>query len=913
LETLDGYSELSSDVKVKLSRASETLLKRVEEVWRAIEDCIIFSSPEKVGKPLCAFTWRIWKWCISNAIHSVDNVTVAWKSFCKHIQVLNANSEYNTLPEIHSGFPACGPFKVGKAWYTYLPWLKHCYSSPNKYLQEKFAHLCNSRGCPPPSMSPGLLESEFDKMRGRLTRHWPVSSELCLGVFNAARQLALYNKAGTIESAAHVSMSTMASYNSPRNKGGRATEFCSDFIHDYVTTLANESRTEVTWFGTYYRTKKGRPKFETMCREFPLKEKNYDFLLSNFESRFTIPWDPGYKIEEPIIGIDAQFGCQMLQHAIETGISKGYLLGSPYKCRYDKLRLSGVPPPVRAEPLGEGGAKLRWITVSESWLNILLQPLGHELGRVLREDPFLKSGFVRSWKGYDYANDLAWHKGLEVLEPYFVVQGDLKVATDNMVHDYVSCALKGYLEGAGRLTHFNSLCVDLLCSPRAVYRGTQFRFNSKSGILMGDPLTKPALSIMTRVARHLAIYRYAYEKVGIHGLFKNPYPQFNWDIGRSAGDDFVEIGPISFLNLVKTTHQVLGHVVGTYIISQRIVRYCEEPLLFQGKRTFHGKPLWAVEDYQSTIHVDALKVRIFSPCGSVSPGSISDFKNPVIGKGQALSRKLPWLPPSWQHLRKSFILRWGFRMNSYMDLSEPYWYLPRLFGGGDLPSPFEWEDVVEGTLNRCPKYFLAVKSILDGCPPFWLEQMIQQMASGCISRGAEFSLKQAAHEGYVMSAEIAGYQKSQEEIAELLGLKPEEFNNMPRALRTRKAEEVGYIPEFSLDVRIEKAWLLKSAFQRAFRKEEVVEPKTRLDPSRIWCQVSDLINSMPSLTLPYESETVIAEAFLEFLKTSKRPKESKNKFLLKECLSRNFGALMTPLPGRLEDISCVRGSLADVL
>jgi hypothetical protein len=912
IKLLDGYSSLKEDVQVKLAQASEILLRRIEEVWRAIEDCIILSSPELVGKPVPKFIWRLWKWCISNAIHSVDQVTLDWKQFCKFLQFRNADCTLNTPVEIPSGFPNSGKYSLGKEWQKTFPWLESSFRSSSKYLQEKLAHLANSRGCPCPSMDQKVLEKGFDNLRERLSRTWPVDQKVKQAVFDIGRTTAHFIKAGSLPSCAHVSMSAMASFDGPRNKGGRATEFCSSFIQDYIRNVADETMIGTTWFGSIYHTKEDRPKFETMCREFSLKEKNYDFLLSNFESGFTTPWDPFYKIEEPIIGVDAQLGYQMLQHSLEVAIERGFIYGSKWHIPGTDLRLSGKPIPVRAEPIGESGAKLRWITVGPAWENLLLQPLGHELIGLLEKDPCLKSGFQRSWKGYDFANDLAV-SDLKDLKNYYIVQGDLEVATDNMNHEYVSSALKGFLIGADRSTPFMNLLVDLLCSPREVWRGGSPKFITKSGILMGDPGTKPALALMGKAARMLAYYRYCYENISLTDLFNQPYPKRVWDVYRVAGDDFIDIGPINYLKLLKECHQILGHRVGTFTYSKRVSRYCEEPLIFVDKDISPGKPLWKVTDYQSTIHVDSLKVRIFSPCGKASAGSNEDFKNPVIGKGQALERKLPWLPGEWAHLKVAFIKRWCFRMRDYVDLTEPYWFLPQSMGGVGLPNPYGWEYIIAGVYNRCPEYFTCTAALLEGNVPFWLNKVFQAMSAGGISRGSELDLRQAAHEGYVMSAEIAGYQKSQEQIAEIAGLNPDDFNHMPRGKRRQIAKDLGYTAEFDLDTQVEKAWLIKSAFQVAWRGEEVQSSlKERLPAKLIWNQLQQLINSSETRVLPSVKTVDEAQKLFLFLRDLKKPRETKHNFIHKDVLSRNFGALMTPLPGTKHDIAMVRGSTVDI-
>jgi hypothetical protein len=915
LETLDGYKELSSDVQFKFAHSSDAHLKRVIELWRTIEDCIVLSSPEKVGKPISKFIWRFWKWCMSNAIHSVDSTTGYWKQFCKYLQWRNADCHLNDNPGLDPGFPGSSRTELRKCWFKEFPWLQYAFTTDDKYLQEKLSHLCNYRGAPPPSLNNKVLDESFDLLRGRLTRRWPIKQDLALLIIDSASTLAKYTNAREEPSAAHVSMSAMASYDGPRSIGGRATEFCKSFIRDYVQSVASEDLEGTTWFGTRYWTKTARPKFETMCREFPLKEVNYEFLVSNFESRFSLPFEPDYTIEEPIIGVDSQLGYQMLQHSLETGMAKGYILGPKWKIPGANIRLSiGKPPPVRFEAVGESGAKLRWISISEAWLNVILQPLGHELSSLLCKDPVLRSGFARTWKGYDFATDLHRQSELTELGPYYAVQGDLEVATDNMTHRYVCIALKAYLHAAGRGTQFLYLLVDLLTSPRDVYRRGIYQFTTSSGILMGDPGTKSALALMTRLARHIAYLRYKDEFRPTRLLNRQMIVKPAWLVGRCAGDDFIEIGPLQYLRWLYRAHIMLGHKIGTYMYTQRACRYCEETLFFKNKNLGQNIDIWKIP-YNETIHVDALKVRVFSPCGKVCPGPNEDLKNPIIGKGQALTRKLPWLTPNWSFLADSLKLRWISRMEDYMDLNDPYWFIPNRFGGTELPNPYSWDEIVYRILQVCPEYFMFTGLVIDGSAPYWLTKALQAMASGGISRGSELNLKQSAHEGYVLSAEISGHRKTQDEIAILLEIEPKEFNNYSRAQRRNLAKRVGYITEYDLDNRIDKAWMIKSSFQRAFYGvgNYPIITKGRLPPYFMWEQLREISMSEMAAKLPQVNFQTEALKFCDFLNSYKRPRETQHFYIEEVVLSRNFGALRTPLPGHIKDIACVRGSTADII
>jgi hypothetical protein len=912
IKSLDGYMSLSDDVQSKIASASPMLLKRLEEAWRALEDCILLSSPEKGGTVPSPFIWRIWRWVISNGVYSVDNVTKAWKTFKKFLSYKNAACSLNEKVELPCGFPASGSFELGRAWYVEFPWLKSAFTSDIKYFQEKLAHLANHRGFPTPAITPKVRGESFDLLRSRLSQKHEISPAICEVIHEASRGLAHYVKAGNVCSNAHVSLSSMASFEVTRNSGGRSIAFCRSFLDSYVRVRSTEDRTgHKTWFGSPYDTVRGRPKFTTMCREHFLK-KDWPFLESNFETMFSLPDSPVFQIEEPMIGIDSQLGYQLLQHAIECGIEGGYLEGPPYVVPGSNLVRTEKPLPVNAETVGEAGCKIRWITASTAWENMLLQPLGHELGIILKEDMYLRSGMMRSAKGYDLANDLATANGLliDLTGDMYVVQGDLEVATDNMVPAYVNSAMKGYLHGAGRGTQFLYLLVDVLTSSHAIYLDKNFEFNSSHGILMGNPGTKAGLSIMNRVARHLAYLRYCMPGLSLRQALSAPYPKNTWHFGRCAGDDFVEFGPSGYLKLLKQTHEGLGHRVGTYVLSQRAISYCEEPLFFQGTKPHPGRKLWQLdsESYDSTIHVDCLKVRTFSPCGPPS-GSKEDLRFPVVGKGQQLLKKLDWLNARWHHLRPFLIQRWGFRMRDYMDLKDPYWYLPTWLGGAGVPCPKDKSLLFRDLIEVCPEYMLLVYPLLRGNAPYWLSQVIRGMTNGCVVRGSRLPLMEQAHVTYAIMVELSGNLITEHDAAAKLGLSEAELRNTSRGERRRMIRAHGFIPEFDLDRMIEKMWMIKSHFQSADRLDEKPELKRRLTPKEIWEQIPGIVSSELFLSIPIDGN--VREIFLDFLMTGNRPRESEPRYVNISVLARNIDVLRTPLPGSMMDRSVVRGSTAD--
>jgi len=99
----------------------------------------------------------------------------------------------------------------------------------------------------------------------------------------------------------------------------------------------------------------------------------------------------------------------------------------------------------------------------------------------------------------------------------------------------------------------------------------------------------------------------------------------------------------------------------------------------------------------------------------------------------------------------------------------------------------------------------------------------------------------------------------------------------------------------------------------AWRGEEVQSSlKERLPAKLIWNQLQQLINSSETRVLPSVKTVDEAQKLFLFLRDLKKPRETKHNFIHKDVLSRNFGALMTPLPGTKHDIAMVRGSTVDI-
>jgi hypothetical protein len=801
----------------------------------------------------------------------------------------------------------------------------------DKHYQMRLAHLCSTRNFPSPALTSARKELELDAFHERLTRRWPIYPGILDAVEKIGARFSHYVKAGDIPSQAHLSLSGTASFNTGRSRGGRAVDFLATFIDDYVKTPQAHTIQGLTWFGATYCLKEGYPAFMTMCRAFPLKvmrsgsvyshggvilNKATPFLESNFETPFRMPGEPLFTIEEPMFGLDCQTGYQLLQYAIEQGIKSEVLEGTPMRVAGSSLTVGAKRPKVRAELIGEPGNKVRVITVAESWETIFLQPLGHELAPILSSHPRLTSGFLRSYKGYDFLTNLSRVKE-PIPEDHEFLFGDLEAASDNMTLEYTRALLHGILNGAGRQLPLLHVMVDLLTTSHAVYRLVDkvpvFWFNTTSGILMGHPGTKEAVSANWLLAHELAVCVY-HAKQDLKSFLCSPRPKF-LELGESAGDDFVEIGTPAYLNCVIECHRLLGHRINTkkVLITRRAAQYCEEPLLLTKQLTCFSEPLWKME-YNSHGHVDAIKIRLFSPYGKVEEGPGGRLNEPAIGKASALVRKLDWLPDDWKHHERLIINRWYFRMCRYTHRGQALSYTPSHFGGANMPYIPEVEHLIDELIND-RYYALTCLRVLDGTADGFDRRILRALSQGGEIRGIEMDIREQAHEQYVMMAQIAGCFKTLDEIAVEAMIPATKFRSFARAKKRVIASTQGYIPEFDLNLLIEKSWVVKQSCQVAAGLRPLENPiRINYDAGLQSFQLA--LDALPSrkatMDVTRYSDTDRARLKEAIVKRT-RPRTNEERYVKRDILSKSFSLLEVPLPSPSEeDRSFVRGSTRDV-
>jgi hypothetical protein len=918
---LDGFRDLPFDVREKLAVMSQREMQRLVELWRSIEDCLLLSTPEFMScGEIPSGIWRLWRWVTCTGVHNIDNVTTIWKGFCVHLkQVAGGHSPLKPIP---FGLPfRKSDGGIGVGWYKLLPWLFTIHNEvPEKDTITRLMHLASSRGLPPPSLTAKRLEVEYDGFRARLTREWPIHDKIASKTYEVGAAIGRFIKGSEIPSRAHVSLSGSASLGNPRNLGGRGVEFCRHFLHRLKpmspSTLPVDQE---CWFGARYRVFPGKSWAQTMCREYELRDIR--FLESNFSTEFQmigVTPDSEYNVEEPIFGLDTQLGYQFLQHSIEVGLSEGWLEGSPFVDPLNPLRVSKTTPPtVRAEPIGEPGNKIRWITVAPAEMTVLLQPLAHELAAILEKHPMLSSGFLRSAKGWDLASHLAW-KSVD-LSAYSWLSGDLEAASDNMTHEYTRRAMHGLLDGSGRNHRFLHLLVDLLCSSRRVVRKWKHKedemFISSSAVLMGDPGTKVAIALNFLVSYEIAVRTFPHKSLS--DAFSAPRVKYEWEVGESAGDDFAICGPPEFLRRLISIILLMGPKIQTekVVVSKRLVFYCEECLIVRGKRvTGWSIPLQNC-NYDETSHVDALKVRLFSPSGVVTPGETGEgFQNPAFGKGSALRNKLDWLQGSFALLVPQFQARWILRMSKFLDLSDPLLGVPIFLGGKNCPLP---KSLVRANLPKLlehPIFLDTAARVFKGNGSYFDRKILISLSQGTSFRGLEMTLREQAHLQYVMASQLVGKGFPLSELLRMAGYDDTVARRLKYRQQLKVAASIGYMSESDMELAIEKAWVIKSLFQQAAKLRPIESPTVR--NARDWpkllssfedayLMVAGLEYKLPEITRDDRHLLVSALTALE------KPNMPLVTFIHRSYLNAAFTMTDTPLPAQRQDRGYVRGTYRD--
>lgn len=751
--------DLRPDVCDKIAHKGSDSLKRVSNCVEAVKDCLIASTPEMIRsfQELPEYK-KLIHWAYSKAAHSSDRVTKEWKKFCALLK-WNALQSETATPELPRDFPGYGSTwtnarKLPPLWRKLAPWLVPIMERGviSKVEATRLCHLTTSRNFPAGGRS--TREESLLKHATTLFTPHAVSSTRQQIIerlsYLIGKQTKKFCEEAGYTSLGHTSLTSNASLDSTTTMGGRAAEVGTKF-RTWCAVTPDHDTLEVTWFGKSYWLKARTPRWQTMCRDSLRHDLSHE--AGESDDRVDLNFED-FKLEDPLFGIDETTGYQLLQWSIEEGISQGILEGCPFYNEKDKLRLSGRAPSIRPSAIGEPGAKARIVTVGEDWLTMLLQPWSHHVIGALRTHPSATAGLTRGWQLYEWVKRQGNASAPPAGDRWYK-SSDLTTATDFCVHEYSKAMLLGLHRGLGRDSDpYFRLCSELLCSGRT-YEGDRVKENfdqvTVRGILMGDPGAKIVLTMHNLCAESEALLRYVSnltdasdEEFLFHLKSREGLPPVGWRVFSCSGDDHFGQGPRTYLERITLNHELNGMAVSwpQNFLSSRGGFYCEEMLLTTG---LDDGMIWKRQvplrdvPYLEQPHIDAMKVRLFSPCAKEHEGK--DEPNPAIGKARQMHGMLAWLGGGFESLIPLFAKRWEQRMKAYLPPSLAFRYLPVKLGGIEAPAYHRPKVEIRQALAELSEVHLwSIKQVLDGSATPVLSRCVASFATNARARGISSDL-----------------------------------------------------------------------------------------------------------------------------------------------------------------------------
>lgn len=744
------------DILDKMSRFNDYRLKRVSNCVEAIIDCLVASSPDLIRSFYANPRFiRLKVYLYHKATLNCDELSKQWKAFSKLLKWLGVQSKTDRPddPTDFIGFgserkdTSCPPF-----WENLLPWIGTMWRNgcTDKSVCTRLMHLTSTRSTPSggKAVRKHALEKHADTLFSR-----PYVSELRTRIvrkfsYLIGKQTYSLKPAG-LKSNAHLSLTSSASIDSPVSEGGRISELRVK-LKAWLLFISVENRDEKTWFGERYWTIAGLPRWQTMCRAEIIHKP--DDIFGESAENLTLDFED-FKYEDPLLGIDNILGYQLLQFSIEQCLETGVADGCAWKNDNDKLRLGHTRSSIRASTIGEPGAKARIVTVGEDFITEVLQPFSHHLLGVMRYHPSATTGLTYGWQHYE------WVKALSSKEPAFgskthFLSSDLETATDYCTHELSQAMLEGFMRGIKIDNVYFDFCTELLCSGRT-YEGPIDECIDRvttRGVLMGEPGSKAVLTLHNLCAEAEAYYRYN------HGLndatdeelfnslrsAKSLGEHRKWRHFVCIGDDHTAQGPLEYLKNITKTHSRNNMKVSTshnYI--SEFGSYYSEEMFFC--RNLPPDKIWGVDQwfagrpYHEHPHVDAMKMRLFSPCQKECGGK--DEPNPVIGKAYSVQGMLAWLGGDFAPAVPIFSALFERRHEGYMPEEKYLRYLPRLYGGLECPAFHLSKTELRQIFNEMPECLkYAINSIIDGVGPAKTRRILSKFCTNTRARGVPDNL-----------------------------------------------------------------------------------------------------------------------------------------------------------------------------
>jgi hypothetical protein len=518
-------------------------------------------------------------------------------------------------------------------------------------LLQHIAHLTSTRQMPYMG-KPTELDSR-EKFKEVLSSEYRPPQEFIFKLSMAARRIGsicrkIRPRLNWGES--HISVTSSGEFGYPISDGGQAAAVV-DAMRRILLEVPTETFTENTPFGLAEHHS-GIPLWKTLFREEVVPE-DHEFL----DSYYLIKEQPGR-----FRGLDEATGSQIL---------------------YVAWRELKPTPVLRAEVVPEMGNKARHVTLSDYWLNVLQSPLAHLLIDSMKYHPSVFSSFHRQDQTWEAVKGMCRMKELSLPRGHALLSSDLKDATNAQQFELTRSILRAYIQGAE--LSFRLDYVDLVLStigPRLILFPDETSVLSKVGVMMGEAIAKPSLTLLNLSIEELSFLEHNNAEELLYS--NDPAPYRDWRFLHIGGDDHLAKGPIPYLDRITYNHRLAGsHITpGQHGYSRRCVKYTERLLNLENLKY---KEPFNREDYSRSIIVDSVKVRLLERGQSTMIKK--DNKNVAIGKSQQLGGCIEWLPKDKRFftetkkasIRALFVERMG-------DLLPRKAVNPRAFAAIHLPT-----------------------------------------------------------------------------------------------------------------------------------------------------------------------------------------------------------------------------------
>jgi hypothetical protein len=569
-----------------------------------------------------------------------------------------------------------------------IPYISRVYQGDkDMLLMQHVSHLISSRQMP--YMGAETEKKSIEKFKSVLEDDFKASEQIKLELGLAARRIggickSIRNQPLT-DGAAHISVTSSGEFSHSVSKGAQAKAVQEAMIR-ILTVVPDEDRMEDTPFGPA-RHVKGLPLWKTVYRkedQVPEGTELFDPITLGFpkeqEGRF---W-----------GLDGVLGKQLMYVAWKE--------------------ITPIPA-LRAEVVPEMGNKARFVTLSDYWLNVLQAPLAHVLVDAMKYHPSVFSSFHRQDQAWEAVKGLVKIKDISLNRTQYVLSSDLKDATNAQQWDVTKVMLQSFINGYG--LSFRPEYVDLvlgLIGPRLVLFKDNSHVVTKTGIMMGESIAKPSLTLLNLAVEELAFLKHC-RAPGLL-MTDDPAPNRDWRYCHIGGDDHLVKGPAGYLNRLTNVHLAAGSHIspGQHGYSKICVRYTERLINLQNlqyRQPFHS------EDYSLSTIVDSVKVRLIERGQSTLIKK--DNKNVAIGKSTQLGGCLEWLPKDdrfYTHdkkvsIRNLFIERMGPLLPRKATHPRAYHaiHLPVEIGGYGLGLKSEYKYMLDNSPE--PHKWLLSKAI----------------------------------------------------------------------------------------------------------------------------------------------------------------------------------------------------------